>query len=101
MKVPPTQEEIDAANASWNEHASNHTTRKFNRQRVPAFIWIVIIVLAVLFLPTERDSYDSAVAWVQKTTNHLIYRVPCMAPESSFVGKWIRGRNIDCASLWR
>lgn len=99
MKVPPTQEEIDAAEDRWNEDAKRHAAWKAKHGAITTVVWIMVVVAVVLFLPTERASYDSTAAWLRKTANYLIYRVPCMAPESSLIGKWVRAKQIDCAKL--
>lgn len=99
MKTPITQEEIDAAQARWEAHAARHAAQGPGHDAGATWFWIFLVVLVVLFLPTDRASYDSALAWGRKTANYLIYRVPCMAPESSFIGKWVRGKQVDCAKL--
>ena len=103
MKTPITQEEIDAAETRWEVHAARHVARGSGHDTGATWFWIFLVVFVCLgvplFLPTDRASYDSALAWGRKTANYLIYRVPCMAPESSFIGKWVRGKQVDCAKL--
>lgn len=97
VPLTPQQAAAQARTIEWVEAEARST-----RERKQGFVLLSIFLVlgSLLFIPMGNHGFDvDKKAMTRSIGKYVKYKIPCMAPDSSFLGRWVRTQPVNCSKL--